>query len=126
MIIPDTSIWIEYFKQHEPYCRRFDLLLEGGHVVAVAPVFGELLQGVKNRREERIICDFWKVLPKIDEASLWIDAGLYSSQHQLVSSGVGLIDVYLIMACTHHRYKLWTLDQKLQKVAGDEILLSSS
>jgi len=39
-------------------------LSENREVLAVECIFGELLQGAKNKQEKEIILDFWKYLPK--------------------------------------------------------------
>ncbi|GHV72922.1 hypothetical protein AGMMS49940_02240 [Spirochaetia bacterium] len=69
-------------------------------------VFGELLQGVKNKREEEIILDYWKHLPKIDnDTEITISAGIYSHKNKLIDKGVGLIDSII-----------WTLDTNIPPI----------
>jgi len=51
MIIPDTSVWIEFLKGNEPYFSQLKELLERNEVMGVECIFGELLQGAKNSRE---------------------------------------------------------------------------
>jgi predicted nucleic acid-binding protein len=54
MIILDTSIWIEFLKQrNKDIDEKVSYLLEETEVVALTPIFGELLQGTKNEKEER-------------------------------------------------------------------------
>ncbi|MCL1813286.1 MAG: hypothetical protein FWG29_07175 [Treponema sp.] len=64
MIILDTSIWIEYLKNNQMYFPRISKLLESKEILAVECVFGELLQGVKNKSEKEIILNFWTHMPK--------------------------------------------------------------
>jgi predicted nucleic acid-binding protein len=89
--------------------------LKEKHVVAISAVFGELLQGVKNKREYEIIIGFWESLPKINESELFIEAGKLSDEYKLYNAGVGLIDTFLIAAALTNDYALWTLDKKLNK-----------
>jgi predicted nucleic acid-binding protein len=59
VIVIDTSIWIEFFRQSDQQLiGKLELLIENNEVVALSCVFGELLQGVKNHNEQRIILDF--------------------------------------------------------------------
>lgn len=114
MILVDTSVWISFLRkddidtQHilKRYLRKDD-------VFTVSAVFGELLQGVKSKREHRIVEAIWQSLPKVDEQELFIKAGHLSNQHKLYARGVGLIDCYLLAACLENELALWTLDKKL-------------
>lgn len=115
MIIVDTSVWIEYLKGNENYKDILPQYLKKKHVVAISPVFGELLQGVKNKREHEIIIGFWESLPKINENELFIKAGKLSQKYKLYNAGVGLIDTYLLAAALKNEYTLWTLDKTLIK-----------
>jgi predicted nucleic acid-binding protein len=114
VILVDTSIWIDYFKS-TPGSAAESLIahLENEQVVALSVVFGELLQGVRDSREEKIILDHWRNLPKVDESDLFIEAGKLSYRHKLYSAGVGLIDCYIIAAAKTHRLDILSLDKKL-------------
>jgi len=116
MIIVDTSVWIEFFRQSNTQIS--DLLtgyLEDSEVVALSPVFGELLQGVKNESEEKLILEFWKALPKVNESDLWIEAGKLSNKKKLMNKGIGLIDSFILASAKANKFSVWTLDKKLQQ-----------
>ena len=87
--------------------------------MALSAVFGELLQGAKNESEEKIILEFWRDLPKVNETELFIEAGKLSFKKKLFSKGVGLIDCYILSAVKANRLSLWTLDKKLLKEYQD-------
>lgn len=114
MILVDTSVWISFLKKDDidtqyilkSYLRKDD-------VFTVSAVFGELFQGVKSKRERRIVEALWLSLPKVDERELFIKAGHISNEHKLYPKGVGLIDCYLLAACLENELALWTLDKKL-------------
>ncbi len=116
MILVDTSIWIEFFKRRDPVFLTLHNLLEQQAVIAVECVFGELLQGVKNSREQAVILGYWENLPHKDEQGLWVDAGILSSEHSWFSKGIGLLDAFLICFARTHDLQIWTLDQKLTSV----------
>lgn len=120
MIIADTSVWIEFLKGNEPVFRRMQTLLENREITALEPVFGELLQGAKNKRERQVITDYWKNTPRIDESELWIVAGLYAGEKKLFAKGVGLIDAFIVIASLKTNAQIWTLDEKLNKVLQPE------
>ena len=122
MIIADTSVWIEFLKGNNPFFLDLQKLLENRQVIALEPVFGELLQGAKNKRERQIILDYWKNSPRIDEQGLWIDAGLYAGEKKLFSKGVGLIDAYIIVASLKTGSQVWTIDEKLVKALDPQLI----
>jgi predicted nucleic acid-binding protein len=114
MILVDTSVWIEFLRQNN---ESIELALvremETGNVIALSPVFGELLQGVKNDREEKIIVDLWEDLVKVNEYQLFIQAGSLSYEHKLNSKGVGLVDCAILVAAKLNKLEIWSLDKKL-------------
>ncbi len=121
MILVDTSIWISFLKKDDP--DTVDILktyIKRHEVYTVSAVFGELLQGVKNQRERNIITTLWENLPKVNEEELFIKAGTLSNKYKLLAKGIGLIDCYLLAACSEYDLALWTLDKKLMK-AYDEL-----
>lgn len=114
MIVVDTSVWIEYFRQsNQSLSDKLELLIENNEVVALSSVFGELLQGVKNDTEEKTIISFWQNLSKADETNLFIEAGKLSAKYKLLANGVGLIDSSILAAAIKHNLSLWTLDKRL-------------
>ena len=117
MILVDTSVWIDFFRNSDPEIGgRLSGLLEDGEVIAISAIFGELLQGAKNEAEEKVILEFWESLPKIDEEDLFIEAGKLSREFKLTTKGVGLVDGYILAACKREKLTLWTLDKKLLEV----------
>ena len=118
MILVDTSVWIEFLRQNnEPIEQQMIREIDKGVVIAVSPVFGELLQGVKNEREEKIILDLWDDLLKINEDQMFIEAGRLSFLHKLNSRGVGLIDCAILAAAKMNKLQIWSMDKKLLEVA---------
>ncbi|SRR5258705_3566476 len=116
MILVDTSVWIDYFRQsNQSLSDRLELLIENNEVVALSTVFGELLQGVRNDAEEKAVLNFWQNLSKIDETNLFIEAGKLSSKYKLAASGVGLIDSSILMASVKNNLSLWTFDKRLNE-----------
>ena len=49
MILVDTSVWIEFFKQKEPFKATVQSLLKSQMALSIEPVFAELLYGVRRR-----------------------------------------------------------------------------
>ncbi len=122
MILADTSIWIEFLKGHSPYLEILETFIEKGELIAIEPIFGELLQGVLNRAEGKRVKEYWQSLAKIDCNEIWIEAGDYSSHYKLHAKGVGLIDTVILIAARRGNAKVWSLDKKLLSILEkDEI-----
>jgi predicted nucleic acid-binding protein len=114
MTLIDTSVWVEFFRNaNSTLSLQVIEFLENRIAVGVSSVFGELLQGARNEEEEKLILEFWKNIPKIDEINLFIEAGKLSNRYKLFSKGVGLIDCHILAAAKNNNLNLWTLDKKL-------------
>jgi predicted nucleic acid-binding protein len=116
MLILDTSVWIEHLRNNQNFFPKVSKLLESGEILAVECVFGELLQGVKNKSEKEIISNFWKYLPKEHYNDIIIEAGKYSAKNKLRDHGVGLIDAIILMHGIKGNAKIWTLDDKFLRI----------
>ena len=121
MIILDTSVWIEFLKNNQSYYPQICKLMESGEILAVEYIFGELLQGVKNKKEKEIILNYWKHLPKENYENIIIEAGEYSAQNKLIDHGVGLTDTIILMYAIKSRSKIWTIDNKFLRIIPEEI-----
>ena len=120
MIILDTSIWIEFLKNNPEYYSKVKDLLENRKILAIECIFGELLQGAKNKREIEIISLQWENLPKAIIENGWIEAGKYSSINKLTSIGVGIIDSFIIVTARKVNAQIWSLDKKLNSLLNKE------
>jgi predicted nucleic acid-binding protein len=118
VIIADTSVWIEFLRNREPVHTRLNDLLERGMVLAAECVFGELLCGARSRQESDILETYWRNLPRIDEAGLWIEAGRLSSTRGFPARGIGLVDAAILALAARTGADIWTLDRRLQDAAG--------
>jgi predicted nucleic acid-binding protein len=118
MILADTSIWIEFLRAREPVFSALAPLLEQQAVFGVQCVFAELLQGARTSAERRTILAYWENIPKVNEQQLWIEAGQYSGEHNLLSKGVGLIDAAIMVAGSRSAAMIWTLDERLARALG--------
>lgn len=116
MIVVDTSIWIEFFKKHSLIFPQLKVRLDRGEIVAVEPVFGELMQGAKNKRERTIISNYWFHLPKFTMDGIFFKAGEFSGNKRWLDKGVGLIDSAILIYAKERECRVWTLDKKLLSI----------
>lgn len=116
MVLIDTSVWIEFFRGHDPYFDKVRAILEIRGALASDVVFGEILQGCKDPKEARFVEEFYGSLPKAHLPDLFIEAGKLSLSKKAIHKGVGLIDISILALAQHHHAKIWTLDKKFMAV----------
>jgi predicted nucleic acid-binding protein len=118
MVLVDTSVWIEFFRGVEPYFRELKDLIETSEVIVHEIVFGELLQGCKNKDEVDFILKYSENLNTLTSEGSFLSAGKLSFENKHIAQGIGLIDSVLINETRQHGLLLWTLDKKIIKVLG--------
>jgi predicted nucleic acid-binding protein len=112
MILVDTSIWVDHLRRGNT---GLIALLEDGEVVWHPFVLGELLLG--NLRSDSEVPALLTELPcavlaEHDETIAFV------GRHALAGSGIGWVDVHLLISAALTRARLWTLDRRLQAVAS--------
>ena len=123
MILIDTSVWIEFFKQNPGFVDEVILLLESRMVITIEPVFSELLYGAKGEKEKKIIMAYWKTLTRIlfKEGS-FIECAEFANLNNYQNLGIGLMDAIICKAAIQNGYKLWTLDKRIINSIDKEVL----
>ncbi|TGM27339.1 PIN domain-containing protein [Leptospira levettii] len=116
MILVDTSVWIEFFRGKEPFVSKLITLIETSEVFAHEVVFGEILQGCKNKTELAVVFEYWDSLNQIVSNGSIVNAGSLSFEKKHFEHGIGLIDSILIYETISRNIKLWTLDRKILKL----------
>ncbi|UOG50975.1 PIN domain-containing protein [Leptospira noguchii] len=125
MILVDTSVWIEFFRGNEPYYSELKELIESSGVLVHEVVFGELLQGCKNKNEVSFILKYWKNLNTLTSDGSFLSAGKLSFESKHIDKGIGLIDSVLINEVRSNKLRLWTLDKKILNVLDKKEIYSS-
>jgi predicted nucleic acid-binding protein len=114
MILVDTSVWIEFFRQQTMIADHIRVLLNKKAIVTVEPIFSELLYGVSNMKEYEVVHSYWQMLPKIEftEGSL-IEAASLARQRNYHLMGIGVLDAAIIRATEEGDHRLWTLNEQI-------------
>ncbi len=117
MVLVDTSVWIEHFRLGNAGLKA---LLLNEEAVSHPFVIGELACGNLSNRDE--ILTLLDDLPKAktlddDEVLAFIE------RQKLYGLGIGLVDVHLLASSLLSHSLLWTLDRKLNAVAGQKKIL---
>ena len=111
MVLADTSIWIDHFRNSNDQLAE---LLHDGEVFCHPLIIGELACGnIKNRKE--ILSDL-QALPQSaviehDEIMIFID------KNQIMGKGLGYVDMAILASALVTMIPLWTFDQKLSAIA---------
>ncbi len=114
MIVPDTSIWIEFLKQNEPVTTRFLTFLKAGKIAVIEPVFAEILYGIRKPKDKELLLSYWQILPKLDfEGGSMLRASQFANDQNFHNLGVGLMDAAIMQPVISRGYQLWTLDKKV-------------
>ncbi len=122
MIIADSSVWIQYLKHNPDIFSMMKLMLEKKEILGLECIFAELLQGAKDDKEIEIIYSYWKNIPKVNEANMWMQAGIYAAKNKLFARNIGIFDSYLITLSRISKSKIWTLDKKFIKKLDNDLI----
>lgn len=121
-VLIDTSVWIEFFRQREPYHGIITRLIDDEQVVCCGIILAELMQGAKSDKELAVLDDFIKVFTFIPETpELWAAAGKLSGKLRHKGVTVGLSDCFIAKAAASVKVQVATLDnhfETLSKPAG--------
>lgn len=127
MIIADTSVWIEYLKQHSSYVKGMYPLLKSRQIITIEPIFSELLYGVRNKQDRDIIMSFWIILPRVDfGTNSMLEASRFANDNNYYQRGIGLMDAIIIKSAMDGNYSIWTLDKKINNNIDKKYLFVNS
>jgi predicted nucleic acid-binding protein len=122
-ILPDTCAWIDFFRGRQtPFAVAIEQALLNGEVVTCGIVLFELLQGIKNPKEEALVQNAFQALPHLEMSrDLWLKAGKLSSRlrasgHMLPLSDIIIASIALEQDCT-----VLTVDRHFETVPGLKI-----
>lgn len=109
MLLVDTSVWIDHFRQHDA---RLGDALEAGEVLTHPFVIGELACGNFKRREA--VIGLLEQLPSATAAEHEEVLQLVESE-RLHGTGIGWMDAHLLASALLSGSELWTKDAALQR-----------
>lgn len=113
MILVDSSVWIDHFRNGNA---KLEALLLHMRVACHPFILGELALGMMRNRA--ITLDALNNLPQVtyahdDEVMQFIE------HHKLYGQGIGYVDAHLLVSVALTPGTLfWTMDRRLSNVAG--------
>lgn len=114
VILPDTSVWIDFLKCH-PSAGGLSYYILEGQAAGHPWVFGELMMGSLGPKRHNILADYIQ-LPQLDIIEI-AELAKFVEEEGLYQRGLSLIDVQILLSCLQTKVLLWTHDQKLTRIA---------
>jgi len=116
MVLVDTSVWIRFLANREPFSSGLDRLLTLNQVAGHELVYGELLIGDRGGRA-KLLADYEQLhqartVPHREVVLFVRDRGLHGR-------GAGWIDTHLLASALVGRLHLWTADPCLALLAHE-------
>ena len=116
MVLADTSVWIRFLGNHQPYANELDRLLGLDEVVGHAMVFGELLVGDIGGRSKLLAA--YAQMQQADTVAHH-EVVTFVRSRRLSGRGLGWIDAHLRASAVLQRHQIWTADTRFAAVAAE-------
>jgi predicted nucleic acid-binding protein len=116
IVLVDTSVWIRFLSNRDPYATELDGLLSRDEVSGHDFVYGELLIGDKGGRKQ-LLADYEQmhqapVVPHREVVE-------FVRERRLHGRGIGWIDAHLLASALVGGVRLWTTDPALAIAAKE-------
>ena len=116
MVLVDTSVWIQFLANRQPYATELDRLLEAEEVAGHELIYGELLIGDRGGRKQLLAAYERMHQAAAIPHDYVVD---FVRSRALHGRGVGWIDVHLLASALAGQHKLWTADPRFFAVADE-------
>jgi hypothetical protein len=118
-VIVDTSVLISFFIGESKIADKVTRLLQDNRVVTTGIIIAELLQGMKDVKEERDISGiFAEISPLEITTDLWIKTGKIALSLRREGINLPLTDVAIAALAMEHNLSVYTLDKHFEKIPG--------
>ena len=114
MVLVDTSVWIRFLSNREPYASKLDRLLERDDVAGHEMIYGALLVGDVGGRAKMLSA--YAQMAQADTIP-HTEVVEFVRMHRLHGRGVGWIDLHLLAAAIVGSHRLWTIDSRFAALA---------
>ena len=118
-VIVDTSVFIEFLKGNEQCGSEITKLVEKNRVFFTGIIIAELMQGLKNLREEQYLAELITAVNILEiTTDVWIKAGNLSLSLRRKGINLPLTDVALAALAIEHNLSIFTLDKHFEQISG--------
>jgi hypothetical protein len=118
MVLPDTSVWIPYFRSHSgEEGDRLEALIRRGEVAICGPVLAELLAGAGDSQRKAIVGTVGHLrLADLNRAA-WEEVGSLARRLRRSGQTLPLTDLAIAAAAARGGHVLWSLDSDFERIA---------
>jgi len=118
MVLPDTSVWIPYFRNRSGIDGdQLEALIVAGEVAVCGPVLAELLAGAGDSQRETIAGTVGGLpLASLDRLA-WEEAGAVARRLRQTGRTLPLTDVAIAVAAARGGHALWSFDSDFERIA---------
>ncbi len=119
MLLPDTSVWVEYFRRgSDGAAGPLDELAARRELVTCGPVVVELLAGTSRDDRERLSRTL-EGLPWVDLGRReWIRVGEIAGELRAAGATVALTDIEIAVAAMTAEAVVWSADSDFERIAA--------
>ena len=118
-VIVDTSLFIDFLKGEDKHADDVTGLLEKNRIVTTGIIIAELLQGIKNPKEEERIAELLTETNVLEiSTQLWIKAEKPPSSLRKKGVSLPLTDVAIAALAAEHDLQIFTLDKHFEQIPG--------
>lgn len=117
MILPDTSVWVDFVRRGERgRAGAMRALLDAGEVATCGPVTAELLAGAEGEVAERM----GEMLSSLPWAALsaagWREVGVAAGRLRRRGETLPLTDLAIAVAATRAGHAVWSFDADFERI----------
>jgi predicted nucleic acid-binding protein len=118
-VIVDTSVLIAFFRGDAKIADKVSSLLRDNRVITTGIIIAELLQGMKDVKEEKDISDILAETSPLEiTTALWIKAGKAALSLRRKGINLPLTDVAIGVLAIEHDIRIFTLDKHFERIPG--------
>jgi predicted nucleic acid-binding protein len=117
-VLVDTSAFISFFRGMN-HADEVAVLLKDNRAVVTGIIIAELLQGIKDSKEEQKIAELFQAINSVElTTELWIKAGLLAFSLRKKGIILPLTDIAIAVIALEYDLPLFTLDKHFQEIGG--------
>jgi predicted nucleic acid-binding protein len=117
VVLPDTSIWVEYFRDAQPAdADHLAALIAEGEVAICGPVIAELLAGTRPSRRDALLETMLGLPWAGIDPDGWLQAGEASAELRRKGTPLALTDLAIAAAAAGGGHVLWSLDADFERI----------
>ncbi|MBZ0156073.1 MAG: PIN domain-containing protein [Alphaproteobacteria bacterium] len=121
-VLVDTPVLIDFFRGQGTAAEAVTDLLQKNHVVITGIIIAELLQGMKNLKEEFALEELLSATHQLEVTNnTWLRAGKLALSLRRMRINLPLTDVAIAALALKHDFSILTNDKHFEQIPGLKI-----